>query len=134
MLIASVPTLLDRWLEDVDRGLAPGRPFRPALDVIERADGFEVQADVPGFGSAEVEVEFADGVLHLRGERRPETAAEGSRTHLRERGFGRFQRSVALGDDVAVDEIEASVRDGVLRVRVPKSPRSRPRQIPISSH
>jgi HSP20 family protein len=127
----TVPSLFDRFFDEAFAPAPVARPFRPALDLIEYPDRYEVVADLPGVDQEEVEVEFIDGVLHVRGERAGESLPDEARPHRRERAAGKFQRSIGFRDDVAVDAIDASFRDGVLRVKIPKSERNRPRQIPV---
>jgi HSP20 family protein len=131
MRIHTVPNLFDRFFDEAFAPAPVARPFRPALDLIEYPDRYEVVADLPGVDQKEVEVEFIEGVLHVRGERAGGSLADGARAHRRERAAGKFQRSIGFRDDVEVDAIDASVRDGVLRVKIPKSERNKPRQIPV---
>ena len=77
-------------------------------------------------------VEYADRALRVSGERAVEEIPAEARAHLRERRPLRFRRLFALGDDIDVPAIEAAFRDGVLRVRIPKSERAKPREIPVN--
>jgi HSP20 family protein len=108
------------------------RPFRPALDLIEYPDRYEVVADLPGVDQKGVEVEFIEGVLHVRGERAGDTLSDEAKAYRRERATGKFARSIGFRDDIEVDGIDASFQEGVLRVNVPKSERNKPRQIPVT--
>jgi HSP20 family protein len=128
-----LPGLFDRWLAEA-RMEGVERSFAPVLDLAEHAEHYEIVVDLPGVAQDDVEVEFKDGALRIRGERPAEPTAENARTLRRERASGRFARTIAFQEDVDVEHIEASFRDGVLRVRVPKSERSRPRQIPVTVH
>jgi HSP20 family protein len=132
MRIHTVPSLFGRFFDEAFDPAPVARPFRPALDLIEHPDRYEVVADLPGVDQKEVEVEFIDGVLHVRGERAPASLDDGARVYRRERPTGRFSRAIAFRDDVEVDEIDASFHDGVLRVNIPKSERNKPRQIPVA--
>ena len=100
--------------------------------MIEYPDRYEVVADLPGVDQKEVEVEFIEGVLHVRGERAGGTLPDGARAYHWERAAGKFERSVGFRDDIEVDAIDASFSDGVLRVKIPKSERNKPRQIPVA--
>jgi HSP20 family protein len=132
MRVHTVPSLFDRFLDEAFTPAPVARPFRPAFDLIEYPDRYEVVADLPGVDQKEVEVEFIEGVLHVRGERTAGTPSENARAYRRERTTGTFNRSIGFRDDVEVDEIDASFRDGVLRVNIPKSARNKPRQIPVA--
>ena len=131
MRLHSVPTVFDRWLAAPLPMGAPARSASPRLDLVEHADRFEIAVDLPGFRREDVEVEYKDCALHLRGERPAEELAEGARVHLAERGALRFRRAFTLGDSVDVAAIEATFKDGVLRVTLPKSEKARPREIQV---
>ena len=132
MRIHTVPSLFDRFFDEAFAPAPVARPFRPLLDLIEYPDRYEVVADLPGVGQEEVDVEFIEGVLYIRGERAADALPDEARALRRERASGKFARSIGFRDDIDVDGIDASFRDGVLRVNVPKSERSKPRQIPIT--
>jgi HSP20 family protein len=132
MRIHTVPSLFDRFFDEAFAPAPVARPFRPALDLIEYPDRYEVVADLPDVDQKAVEVEFIEGVLHVRGERAADALPDGARAFRRERTTGKFARSIAFRDDVEVDGIDASFHDGVLRVNVPKSERNKPRQIPVA--
>ena len=132
MRIHTVPSLFDRFLDEALSPAPVARQFRPAFDLIEYPDRYEVVADLPGVDQKEVEVEFIEGVLHVRGERTGDTLSDEARAFRRERAAGKFARSIGFRDDIEVDGIDASFRDGVLRVNVPKSERNKPRQIPVT--
>lgn len=132
MRIHTAPSLFDRFFEEALSPAPVARPFRPAFDLIEYPDRYEVVADLPGVDQKEVEVEFVEGVLHIRGERTGDELPDEARLCRRERATGGFARSIGFRDEIDVDRIDASFRAGVLRVNVPKSERSRPRQIPVT--
>lgn len=116
---------------------APALRTRPApvqLDLVEHPDRYEIVADLPGVPAEGAEVEFCDGALRIAATRGLEPAPEDGRVLRRERGAQRYERTIAFRDDVEVDAVEASLREGVLRVRIPKAAQARPRQIPIAVH
>jgi len=120
-------------MHPVDRFFAEGaRPqaVRPAVDLVEFEDRIELRADLPGLSEQDIEVQYADGTLSLRGER--EAEEPGGRILRRERSAVRFARSFALGEAVDVDRIGAAMRDGVLCITLPKSEHTRPRHIPVT--
>lgn len=127
MYTQPLPTLFNRLLY----GESAGAP-QPPLDLFELPDRYELLADLPGVAKDAVELEFDAGVLSLRGERQTAAPADQTRSARRERGGGKFLRRVAFGDEIDAEGIEASVKDGVLRVRVPKAERAKARQIPVA--
>ena len=135
MRVHNVPTLFDRLFAEPELGLrhaSPLRGFQPAFDVLEHPDHYTLSADLPGVAGSEVEIEFEGGVLEIRGERTLPATGDEARVFRRERSAGRFARRFRFGEDVDVDAIEASSKDGVLTVTVPKSEKAKPRQIPLS--
>ena len=99
-----------------------GTAWRPAVDISERSDAYRVTVEIPGIKAGEVEITVADGLLTIRGERHAAREAAGEKIHRSERGYGVFRRSLALpSSHVDADKTEASVRDGVLEILVPKA-------------
>lgn len=109
----------------------------PLLDVFETTDAIDLLLDVPGVAPANVRVLVKAGVVIIAGEKdRPDPAARGAASfHLVERDFGRFARAVRV--HVAIDAANASatLRDGELRVRLPKIEERRGRgiMVPVSA-
>jgi HSP20 family molecular chaperone IbpA len=100
-----------------------GTAWRPAVDISERVDAYRVTVEIPGIKAGEVEITMADGLLTIQGERHAAREAAGEKIHRSERGYGVFRRSLALpSSHVEADRTEASVRDGVLEILVPKAP------------
>jgi HSP20 family protein len=126
MTLVTATHPLDRFFAEGARAQA----VRPAVDLVEYEDRIELLADLPGLSERDIEVQYEDGTLSLRGERKA-PATEG-RVLRQERTATRYARSFALGEEVDVDRIEAAMRDGVLRITLPKSERARPRHIPVT--
>ena len=103
----------------------------PSVDVTEDDKAISVTAELPGLTEKDVEVTLHDGVLTLKGEKREEKAD--AETHVTERRYGRFQRSIRLPDGIDEAAVTASVDKGVLHITVPKNPAAatKPRSIPI---
>jgi HSP20 family molecular chaperone IbpA len=110
----------------------PGLTFRPDVDIVERPDAFLVYADLPGVDDRHVEVRLEDGVLSIEAELA--SGPDPAWTPLyQEYRLGGWQREFRLSEAIDSERIHASMRDGVLEVRLPKSERHRPRQIPVQS-
>jgi HSP20 family protein len=104
----------------------------PAVDVLESKDSYLIRAELPGMKREDMHLEVKDGTLILSGERKAEKTAEGVEYRHVERVNAKFWRSFSLPETVKHDGIEATYRDGVLEVRVPKAEEAKPRQIEIS--
>jgi HSP20 family protein len=96
--------------------------------VWEDEDRFYVEADLPGMRDEDVEVTVHNGMLFIRGERKP---GEGRAYLYNGRPFGRFERVINLPAAVNVDEVQARLADGVLAITLPKSPEAKPRKITL---
>jgi HSP20 family protein len=104
--------------------------FTPVVDVEETEDAFLVDLELPGVKKKDIDIEIADGRLVVSGERR-----ENQRTgFLRRRGrsFGRFVSQITFPEEVDEDNVEASLDDGVLHLRVPKRTTSKRRHIDVT--
>jgi HSP20 family protein len=93
----------------------------PAVDLVERNGGYELQAELPGLSENQIEVKLANGMLTIKGEKSSERIEDEDDYHLRERSFGSFQRSFRVPANVDADKIEAQFDKGVLKVSLPKS-------------
>ena len=119
---------LDRLLDRFD---APGQPQGSfPVNVYETPEELILRADLPGVGPDGVEVQLHQGRLHLRAARRPEPP-EGADPLLEEVGGGEYARSFSLAIPVDPDQVRATAADGVVEVRIRKSPEARPRRIPV---
>jgi HSP20 family protein len=121
-----------RLLSDAFAGLdRVAEGWRPAADVEETDDAYLVELELPGVKREDISVEFGSGELAVTGE-----VKERERVGLlrsRTRRVGRFDYRLQLPADIEEDQLSASMSNGVLTVRVPKTAKSRPRKIPISS-
>ena len=103
------------------------RGFLPPLDVYENNERYELRLDVPGVAKDDLKVHFEQDTLTIRGERKSAT----ENPTRSERWAGSFERTLSLPEGVDGARIEASVKDGVLTIVVPKGERAKPRQITI---
>jgi HSP20 family protein len=112
------------------RGYARGYP---ALNVGSTPASVEVYAFAPGIDPAKIDVRLERGVLTIEGERANAAGAEPGKTtvHVKERFEGRFSRVISLPDDIDPGAVNASYRDGVLRVSVRRRESAQPRRIEV---
>ena len=125
-------------LLDENLGHSSARPsvrqWHPAVDVLESKDAYLIRAELPGMKRDEIKVEVKDGNLVLSGETKSEKPADGVEYRHVERVATKFWRSFSLPETAKADAIEASYKDGILEIRVPKAEEAKPRQIAISVH
>ena len=114
-----------------------GRPqlWLPPVDTYETEHAFVIEADLPGLHQENIDVHFEQGTLTLTGRRGPTLPAQENgklRVYSSERLSGAFSRSIRLPEYVDGEKIEATYTNGVLTVRVPKSPAALPRKISVA--
>jgi HSP20 family protein len=105
--------------------------FVPAVDVSENDSSYTVTVEVPGVQKNDVQVELQEGMLVIHGEKRTEREEKKDRSRYVERSYGSFSRSFSLPPDADADRLEASYKDGVLSIRIPRTEAAKPKQIAI---
>jgi len=130
---------IDRMFDDFQRGywrLPFGRtvfdvePFwrggiawsaTPPVDIVEQENGYRLTAELPGIDEKNLSVIFADGTLTIKGEKQERQEEKQKDRYVSERRYGSFQRSFRVPEGVDADKIDASFRQGLLTVNLPKS-------------
>ena len=107
--------------------------WAPQVDVEETPDAFKFHADLPGLNKKEISISVENHRLTIKGERKTEAEEKKSSFHRVERTYGAFCRSFQLPASVRSEEVEASYKDGVLEITVPKAEELKPRTIEIKS-
>lgn len=120
---------MDRLFDQFSRGFfdfprltfgAEAAVISPQIDIREADGKLEVIADLPGLDQNDVQVELANNVLTIRGEKKSEREEKKADYHLQERSFGSFLRSFPLPFEANPDQVEAKFDKGVLTISVPK--------------
>lgn len=106
--------------------------FSIPMNLSSNQDEYTITALVPGLSSDAVNIQFNNGVLTVDGEY-PESQLEGQDVHLSELPVGKFSRSIEFNNPVAAEKIEASLKDGVLTLRIPKAEEAKPKTIKIAT-
>ena len=110
-----------------------GRGVFPLVNLYETPDAFLLTAELPGVPADAIQVSIEGATLTLRGERKIEQPAEKQNVHRLERQAGVFRRAFELPLPVLAEQVEARVRNGVLTLRLPKTPEAKPRQIAVKA-
>ncbi|MFW8635641.1 Hsp20/alpha crystallin family protein [Cribrihabitans pelagius] len=99
----------------------------PVLDVVDKEDELKLSAELPGLSEEDIDLRVGDGTLTLRGEKKQEHEEGGEEGgfYLSERRFGSFERTIGIPEGIDRDKIEATFKNGVLTVRLPKKPDAR---------
>ncbi len=133
---SNLQTTLNRILEPFarvaqdDEDLVSGT-WVPPVDVAETQEKILVRAEVPGLKQDDIQIEFENGLLTIKGERKLEKN-DGTAWHRVERVYGNFSRSFTLPRTVDPEKISASYREGILEIDVPKKEEAKPKNIRIA--
>ena len=119
-----------RGTSQEDSGL-DAASWTPAVDVAEQDNAFVVKMELPGVSKDDVKITMQENTLTVRGEKKQEKESKGSSIHRVERSYGAFQRSFTLPSSVKADKIDASYKDGILSVLLPKEEEAKPRLIDV---
>ncbi len=108
----------------------PCRVYTPAVDIVEAKDRIEVFADMPGVDEASVELMLEKNVLTIYGKVETDIP-ENHRLAVAEYGVGDYQRVFTLSDEVDRERIEATVKNGILQIVLPKAAAAKTRKIAV---
>lgn len=132
--MVAMQNAMDRLFEDTWRGFDSTPNQNLPLDAYETDQAYTVVASVPGLGADDINITLHEGTVTIAGEwTEPagETDENNTRALLRERFYGKFNRSINLPQIIDVDGVEATYENGVLTLTLPKQPNAQPRQIPV---
>lgn len=125
---------IDRLFDGVSRNIQGfTTPAMPIMDISETDKAIEITAELPGLEKKDVELNVADNLLTIRGEKKNEREEKNKDYHLVERTYGSFSRSVELPSGVKADDISAEISNGVLKVTVQKPAPKQAKQIEIKT-
>jgi HSP20 family protein len=130
---------LFNWREDLfDDFFNSGRlitrnrdKWYPAVDIEEDKDAYHVEMELPGMNKDDVNISFEDDLLIVSGEKKEEKEDKEKNYHYYERRYGKFERTFRIHSDVVKDKIEATFKNGVLAIDLPKAEKAKPKQIEV---
>jgi len=105
--------------------------WTPVVDIAEHDDDYVVKVELPGINKDDVKITLENNVLTIRGEKKQEKESKKENFHRIERSYGSFQRSFTLPMTVKNDKIDASYKDGILTIALPKAEEAKPKQIEV---
>lgn len=126
---------MNRMFQDITREGEGGRGglMAPRINVHETDTEYHMSVELPGVAEQDIEVDVDDDLLTVRAEKREEHEHERADSHVTERVFGVFQRSIRLPQPVSAQEIKATLENGVLQIVIPKTEhQARNRRVPVS--
>jgi len=129
---------IDRLFDDFSRGFPTftgngAAALMPNMDVMETDKEIEISAELPGLEEKDVQVNVADNLLTIRGEKKAEKEQKDKNYRLVERSYGSFERTLELPEGVNADAIKANISKGVLKVTVPKPAPAQAKKIDVKS-
>lgn len=109
-----------------------GRQYRPNVDIAETKDELTVYADMPGVAAGDIDINFENGTLTIRGKVAPRQNGETKFVH-REYGVGDFVRTFEVSESIDSTRITAEYANGVLTLHLPKVEAVKPRKIAVQA-
>ena len=126
-----IDDMFTRFIEGWPSPVYQSGGWWPPVDVAESEDSVTVKAEMPGIEPDEIELSVHDNTLTITGEKKEATEQnEGNYYHV-ERRYGSFRRDVSLPGTVDAEKIEASCKEGILCVKLPKIEAAKPKRIKI---
>jgi len=110
----------------------PGMVFTPAADIFETEKELVLLADMPGVKPEGLDIDLRENTLSLSGEVQPFEGADEQKV-LAEYAVGKYYRQFTLSEVIDQEKIEAKLDKGVLRLRLPKVEKAKPRKIAIKA-
>jgi HSP20 family protein len=108
-----------------------GRPWSPAVDIIETEDALALKADLPDVKIEDIDIRVENNTLTIRGHRKFQKDEKVKGYHRIERSYGEFVRSFALPQTVNTENVTADYKNGVLTVTLPKKEAAKPKQVKV---
>jgi HSP20 family protein len=108
-------------------------PGYPAMNILTNQEGAVVTAELPGIDLDNIDISITGDILTLTGSRQPGQLPEGAKYHRQERGFGQFSRTIRLPFQVAVGQVEAVFKNGILHISLPRTEADKPKKITVNA-
>jgi len=123
---------ISKFLDEEFVPMIPSIKFsEPAIDVYEEGNNIIVEAEVPGVDPKDIDIEIEDKTLRISGKMEKKEEVKEKNYYRKEIKSGSFERTVSLPSEVKEEEIEATMKDGILRIILPKQKTSSPKKIEI---
>ena len=103
----------------------------PSADVMENKNDYTLKIELPGVMKDQVKISVQDNVLTIQGEKQNETESKDTNYHRVERSYGKFLRSFRLPSAIKSDKIDATYKDGILSIVLPKAEEAKTKEIEI---
>ncbi len=105
--------------------------WAPAIDIYETKDDVVVKAELPGMSKEDIKINIVDNSLIIEGEKKQEKEVKEENYYRVERRYGAFRRVVEIPVPVKTENVEATYKDGVLEIKLPKKEEAKPKEIEV---
>jgi len=137
-----IDTLFERFFEEPFKNLMRNRfpvfeefakfeDLTPKVDMFDSKNELVVKMEVPGIDKKNINISISDGMLNVQGEVKKEEETKKDDYYYSERSYGSFSRRLRLPVDVKEDLVKATYKDGVLEIKLPKTAKSKPKEIKV---
>jgi HSP20 family protein len=124
---------VNRLFDASNRDRAFNTPTYPAVNIWTNQDGQLVSAEMPGVHPKDIDIDVTGDALSISGIRHPDEVSKAARYHRRERNYGSFSRTIQLPFMVDTNKVEASFKNGVLLISLPRAEADKPKKITVTS-
>jgi len=128
--------VFDRFFKDLTLPdfFGEERVLVPAFDISETEKEYVISGEIPGMDAKDIDITLLDGCLTVKGEKKQEKEEKDEDYHRVERHYGSFQRSFRIPDKVKTDELDATYKDGILKLTLPKAEVSEVKKIEVKEN
>ena len=125
--------MFDRFFNDLalPEFFGEERVVVPAFDISETEKEYVISGEIPGMDAKDLDITLLDGCLTVKGEKKQEKEEKNENYHRVERHYGSFQRSFRIPDKVKTDKLDATYKDGILKLTLPKAEVSEAKKIEV---
>jgi len=132
----------DRMQREMERLLSPYRSsvsgsstsgIYPPINLYDNGESFVVRAEIPGVDPNKLDLSVTGNTLTLRGERKQPEVEKGWNYHRQERDYGEFRRALTLPEMVDGTKVQASFKNGILEILLPRAEQAKQRKIQVTS-
>ena len=124
---------VNRLFESTNRGQVFKIPSYPAVNIWANEDGQIISAEMPGVHPEDIDIDVTGDALSISGVRKTNEVNKEARYHRRERNYGSFSRTIQLPFMVDTNKVEASFKNGVLLINLPRAEADKPRRIVVKA-
>jgi HSP20 family protein len=124
---------VNRLFDATNKGRVFNTPTYPAVNIWANQEGQILSAEMPGVRPEDLDIDVTGDAVSISGVRAQDDVSRDARYHRRERNYGSFSRTVQLPFMVDTNKVEASFKNGVLLINLPRAEADKPKRIAVKS-